>query len=86
MTAYLVTAPLVIAKDAEGKLHHCYEGAVIPWLSIEQRDAWLRLKLIEELNGQTTPTAPCPTIPTYRDIEYATPNGDEQTLSMDWPW
>jgi hypothetical protein len=78
MPSYLVVAPLVIAKDAAGKLRHCYTGAVIPWLEADTAAYLLRIKMIEEFVGQTTPTAPAPTIPTYGDREYVTPEGGEQ--------
>ncbi|GAB5013903.1 hypothetical protein MAHJHV65_09950 [Mycobacterium avium subsp. hominissuis] len=54
--AYRVTAPLVVAKDREGRNHHCYAGAIIHWLGPEQRDRWLRLGLVEEI-GDTPPAA-----------------------------
>ncbi|MBZ4574699.1 hypothetical protein [Mycobacterium avium] len=54
--AYRVTCPLVVAKDREGRNHHCYQGAIIHWLGDEQRDRWLRLGLVEEIPD----TAPAP--------------------------
>lgn len=48
--SYLVTAPLVIAKDQAGKLHHMYANSVIPWLNSEQREHFLSLGLVEELD------------------------------------
>jgi hypothetical protein len=53
--SYLVTAPLVIAKDQAGQLHHMYAGSVIPWLSDVQRDHFLDLHLVEEL-GSSDPS------------------------------
>lgn len=60
--AYRVTAPLVVAKDREGRNHHCYAGAIIHWLGPEQRDRWLRLGLVEEIDD-TPPLRPPPTAP-----------------------
>ncbi|CQD03762.1 hypothetical protein BN000_00642 [Mycobacterium europaeum] len=48
---YRVVAPLVVAKDQTGKLHHCYRGAWIPWLSDEQRAHFLRHGLVEQLDS-----------------------------------
>jgi hypothetical protein len=53
--SFTVTAPLVLARDHEGKVHHCYEGAVINWLSDEQRDHLLGLGFIRA-NGEAAPT------------------------------
>jgi hypothetical protein len=49
-TRYRVTAPLVLAKDKHGVIHHRYDGAVIDWLSGEQRAQWLADNLIEEIS------------------------------------
>lgn len=46
---FRVIAPLVIAKDQTGKLHHCYRGTWIPWLDDVQRRHFLSLGLVEEL-------------------------------------
>lgn len=45
--SYLVTAPCVIARDQDGKLHHRYEGNVIAWLSDEQAEHFLSTGLVE---------------------------------------
>lgn len=50
-TGYRVVAPLVIAKDQTGRLHHCYRGAWIPWLDDVQRGHFLRHGLVEELGS-----------------------------------
>jgi hypothetical protein len=53
--------PLVIAKDRDGKLHHYYNqpiggsilyGSCIPWLNAEQRDHFLRIGLVEEIEEE----------------------------------
>lgn len=49
---YLVTAPLVIAKDQAGRLQHAYQGSWIPWLSSKQKEHFLRHNLIEEIADQ----------------------------------
>lgn len=58
------TVPLLIAKDRHGKLWYHYQdgphgiarGPVIPWLSDEQREHFLRNGLVEEIDDDT-PTA-----------------------------
>lgn len=47
--SFKVVAPLVIAKDQVGLLHHVYEGGVIPWLSDEQAKHFLEEGLVEEV-------------------------------------
>lgn len=47
--AYKVTAPLVLAVDAQGHTHHVYQGGLIEWLSDEQREHFLSEGLVEEL-------------------------------------
>lgn len=44
-----VVAPLVIAKDQTGKLHHAYCGSLLGWLNDEQREHFLRRGLVEEI-------------------------------------
>lgn len=48
---YRVTAPLVLAQDKEGKVHERYEGAVIDWLSPDQKRHFLEAKLVEEFGA-----------------------------------
>ncbi|WP_136245913.1 hypothetical protein [Mycobacterium intracellulare] len=55
---YRVICPLVIAKDQTGKLHHAYRGSLLAWLNAEQREHFLRLGLIEELDSDDAPTMP----------------------------
>ena len=56
--SYKVIAPLVLAKDPEGKTHHVYEGGVIQWLSPEQEKHLLNTGLVVKLGGQTSPELP----------------------------
>jgi hypothetical protein len=58
---YLVTAPLVLAKDREGKVRYHYRGNVpapansgpiIPWLSDEQAAHFLRLGVVERIEEE----------------------------------
>lgn len=49
--SYRVIAPLVIAKDQDGRPHHVYEGGVIQWLSDEQAEHFLGTGLVEEIDG-----------------------------------
>lgn len=46
---FVVDAPLVLARDQAGRVHHCYAGAVISWLSDEQRKHFLDLGLVHEV-------------------------------------
>lgn len=55
---YRVVAPLVIAKDQTGKLHHAYRGSLLAWLNDEQRAHFLRKGLVEELNSDDAPEMP----------------------------
>lgn len=48
---YVVTAPLVLAVDEDGRTHHVYEGGIIEWLSDEQAEHFLREGLVVE-SGQ----------------------------------
>lgn len=48
---YRVTAPLVLARDKEGKVHERYESSVIDWLDDDQKRHFLEAKLVEEIGG-----------------------------------
>lgn len=48
---YRVKAPLVPAKDQDGRIHHYYSGAVIRWLNDQQRESFLRNNLVEEVDA-----------------------------------
>ncbi|ORV61583.1 hypothetical protein AWC03_09825 [Mycobacterium europaeum] len=50
---------MVIPKDREGRLHHRYKGELLDYLNDEQRERFLRMGLVEEIND--TQTAPAPT-------------------------
>jgi hypothetical protein len=82
--AYLVTAPLVYAKDETGRVHHCYQGAVIPRLNDQQREHFLRLGLVEEIAVQAAPEPqpiteagrkPLKAAPVEAWVEYAVSQG-----------
>lgn len=49
--SYIVEAPLVLAKDKEGKVHERYEGAVIDWLSPEQAAHLVDTGLVKEVGS-----------------------------------
>lgn len=49
--SYVVDAPLVLARDQEGKVHHCYQGAVIPWLPKDLAAHLLELGMVHEVGG-----------------------------------
>lgn len=53
--SYRVTAPLVLAKDQSGLIHHVYQGAVIPWLSDEQEKHFLDSGLVEKVGAKEGP-------------------------------
>lgn len=55
MTAYLVTAPLVVAPDEAGRSHHRYAGQLILWLSDASREHLLGLGLVEEVADPVSP-------------------------------
>ncbi|WP_406813974.1 hypothetical protein [Mycobacterium sp. M23085] len=46
---FRVTAPLVIAKDQAGRLHHCYQGSLLGWLSDQQAQHFLSHGLVERI-------------------------------------
>lgn len=48
---FRVTAPLVLALDQGGRTHHYYEGAVIGWLSAEQKAHFLEAGLVVDLGA-----------------------------------
>lgn len=52
--SYQVVAPLVIAKDRDGRPHHVYEGGVIQWLSDEQAKHFLGTGLVVKF-GDSAP-------------------------------
>lgn len=47
--SFRVRCHCVLAKDPKGLVVHHYEGAIIEWLSNEQRSQWLADGLIEEI-------------------------------------
>lgn len=49
--SFKVIAPLVLAKDHEGKTHHVYAGGVIEWLSPEQAAHFLDSELVVKVGG-----------------------------------
>jgi len=59
--------PLLVVKDKQGKLRYHYAGGgggvargpLIDWLGDDQRENWLRLGLVEEVDD--APAAPPPT-------------------------
>lgn len=55
MSRYRVTAPLVLAQDHDKRVHHRYEGQLIPWLPDEQRDHLLAEGMIELVDEPVPP-------------------------------
>lgn len=69
---YVVTAPLVLALDEEGRTHHCYEGATISWLSDEQARHFIESGLVQEVGGgDAVEDQPKRTAKTEDWVEYA---------------
>lgn len=56
--SYQVVAPLVIAKDQDGRLHHVYEGGVISWLSPEQEAHFVDSGLVVKVGGAQPAAGP----------------------------
>ena len=59
-TKFLVTAPLVIARAQDGKMHHAYYGTVLHFLDDEQREHFLRKGLVEEIKPGYPAEQPAP--------------------------
>lgn len=55
---FVVDAPLVLARDQAGRVHHCYQGALIPWLDDEQRKHFVGLGLVHEVGDMAAPDEP----------------------------
>lgn len=71
---YVVTAPLVLALDEGGRTHHCYEGAVISWLSDGQARHFIESGLVVEVGSSVDDAAdgqPKRTAKTEDWVEYA---------------
>ena len=47
--SYRVVAPLVLARDQEGRTQHRYEGAVITWLPEDQKRLFLDSGFVVEV-------------------------------------
>lgn len=81
--SYQVVAPLVIAKDQAGRLHHVYEGGVIPWLSKEQAEHFLSEGLVVKVadaaasanDGYGGPEKPKQVAPKADWVDFAVANG-----------
>jgi hypothetical protein len=61
---FLVTAPLVVAKDVEGHLRHAYQGSRLGWLNDEQRDHFLSKGLVTRIED----SAAAPNLPAAETI------------------
>ncbi len=51
MSGFTVTAPLVVARDGAGRLHHAYRGSFLPYLNDTQREHFLRHGLVQEIDS-----------------------------------
>ncbi|SBS73783.1 Gp7 [uncultured Mycobacterium sp.] len=49
--SYVVKAPLVLARDKGGHVHHVYEGGVIDWLPEDQAKHFVDTGLVEKSGG-----------------------------------
>jgi hypothetical protein len=83
--AYLVTSPLVVAKDQTGFNRHYYHGAVIPWLNDEQREHFLSHGLVEEIADKAAEkiapegaVKPAKTAPVEKWVEYGVTQGHDR--------
>lgn len=56
--SYIVAAPLVLARDQDGRVHHCYQGAVIPWLPKDLATHLLDLGMVYEVSGRAQAAEP----------------------------
>jgi hypothetical protein len=50
--AYRVIVPLVLVKDTEGFVHHCYQDALLEWLSDEQEMRFLDEGFVERISAK----------------------------------
>lgn len=77
--SYKVVAPLVLAKDEEGHVHHVYEGGVISWLSDEQAEHFLEAGLVEETSSGSVDSnddgPPAKSAPKDEWVDYAVADG-----------
>jgi cytochrome c oxidase cbb3-type subunit II len=55
---FRVTAPLVVARDLEGRLHHCYRGSLLGWLRDNEASHFLNKGLVERIDGAAVPKLP----------------------------
>jgi hypothetical protein len=88
--SFRVIAPLVVVRDRSGRLQHTYHGAVVPWLGDEQKEHFLRHKLVEEVAAAPAVTpqpapaaapgdkAPLKTAPDTDWVKYAVSKGANQ--------
>jgi hypothetical protein len=53
---YVVDAPLVLARDQEGRVHHRYQGAVVEWLDNQQAKHFVELGLVHKVGNKSAPT------------------------------
>lgn len=53
-----VVAPLVLARDGAGRLHHAYRGSMLGWLSEDQSQHFLRHGLVERVPEPDAPEMP----------------------------
>lgn len=60
---FVVDAPLVLARDQGGRVHHRYAGEVISWLDDEQRSHFLSLGLVHEVGDVAASSEPAPDEP-----------------------
>lgn len=52
---YIVTAPLVLVNDSEGRVHHIYEGSQLPkFASDDFISRMLADKLIVDVSSETS--------------------------------
>ncbi|MDV6979651.1 hypothetical protein [Mycobacterium intracellulare] len=81
--SYKVVAPLVLAKDREGKTHHRYAEEVIEWLPPDQAAHFLDTGLVVKVGGAAEsanggdggPDKPKQVAPKADWVDFAVANG-----------
>lgn len=77
--SYVVTAPLVLARDKVGHVHHVYQGGVIDWLPEDQAKHFVDCGLVEKRGGSDDSSdsdgAPAKSAAKSEWVEYAVAQG-----------
>ena len=82
--SYRVIAPLVLAKDREGKTQHCYQDAVIQWLTDEQAEHFLESGLVVEILAAAALPDPDSDKESAGDDDVKPPKVATKAVLVDW--